>query len=382
MSELKRTILFDVHRKLHAKMTEFGGFEMPVSYGGIIEEHRAVRRDAGIFDLSHMGEFEVRGRNALALLERALTNSAAKLGEGQAQYTILCSEDGGTIDDLIVYRLGPERYMLCVNASNIDADREWLVELNAMTRAEFEDVSEATALVAVQGPRAIEIVTRLAEFPVAKIARFGVAAGKVAGVESLVARTGYTGEDGVELFVENSGAVQLFEAIFDAGANDGIKPIGLGARDTLRLEAGLPLYGHELDRATSPLEAGLGIFVKLGRPFIGEPALSAQRHLGLKKRLTGIMTDDGKNVARQGYPILRDGHRAGIVTSGTFAPSINRPIAMGYLVGDDAPLANQPGDALEVEIRSRKVPARIVARPFYKRGAADATAADAIKPVI
>ncbi|MDO8431719.1 MAG: glycine cleavage system aminomethyltransferase GcvT [Candidatus Binatus sp.] len=372
MNEPKRTILFDIHRKLRAKMTEFGGFEMPVSYSGIIEEHRAVRNAAGIFDLSHMGEFEVRGPNALALLEGTFTNSASKLKEGQAQYTVMCTEDGGTIDDLIVYRLGPQRYMLCVNASNIDVDREWIVELNAGL-ADFEDVSDASALVAVQGPRAIEIVAKVAEFPVAEIARFGVAIGKVAGVACIVARTGYTGEDGVELFVENSRAEHLFEAIFEAGAPDGIKPIGLGARDTLRLEAGLPLYGHELDRETSPLEAGLGIFVKLGRPFIGEPALSAQRQLGLKKRLAGLMTDDGKNVARQGYPILRDGRRAGIVTSGTFAPSLERPVAMGYLTGDDAAISDKAGSALEVEIRGRKVPAKVVARPFYRRAATGAT---------
>jgi glycine cleavage system T protein (aminomethyltransferase) len=353
-------------------MTAFGGFEMPVSYSGIIEEHRAVRGAAGIFDLSHMGEFEVRGPNALALLERAFTNSAARLKEGQAQYTILCAEDGGTIDDLIVYRLGPEHYMLCVNASNIDVDREWIVGLNA-GRAEFEDVSDSTALVAVQGPRAIEIVERVAEFPVSKIARFGVAMGKIAGVECTVARTGYTGEDGVELFVENSGALRLFEAIFDVGNKDGIKPIGLGARDTLRLEAGLPLYGHELDRETSPLEAGLGIFVKLGRPFVGETALKSQRESGLKKRLTGIMTNDGKNVARQGYPIVRDGHHAGVITSGTFAPSIERPIAMGYLSGEDAAIATNVGSALEIEIRNRKIPAQVVARPFYRRVTAGAT---------
>ncbi len=365
MHEPKRTILFDLHQKLDARMTVFGGFEMPVSYRGIIEEHLAVRDAAGIFDLSHMGEFEISGPNALTLIERAFTNSGARLKVGQAQYTIMCADDGGTIDDLIVYRLGPERYLLCVNASNIDADREWLLELNA-GRAHFEDVSDSTALVAVQGPRAIAIVAKLAEFAVADIERFTVATGKVAGVTCMVARTGYTGEDGVELFVENAGARPLFEALLDAGANDGIMPIGLGARDTLRLEAGLPLYGHELDRQTSPLEAGLSIFVKLGRPFIGEPALRTQNELGLKKKLTGLMTDDRKNVARQGYPILRGGANAGIVTSGTFGPSLQRPIAMAYLTAEHASIAGSIGSSVEVEIRNRKVPATIVARPFYR----------------
>ncbi|HEV2169720.1 MAG TPA: glycine cleavage system aminomethyltransferase GcvT, partial [Candidatus Binatus sp.] len=241
MNAPKRTVLFDLHQKLGARMTVFGGFEMPVSYGGIIEEHLAVRNSAGVFDLSHMGEFEISGPHALETLERAFTNSAARLKEGHAQYTIMCAEDGGTIDDLIVYRLGAERYMLCVNASNIDVDREWIVQLNG-GRAKFEDVSDATSLIAVQGPVAVAILATIADFPIADIPRFGVASGRVAGVTCLAARTGYTGEDGFELFVENAGARELFEAILDAGAPANAKPIGLGARDTLRLEAGLPLY--------------------------------------------------------------------------------------------------------------------------------------------
>jgi aminomethyltransferase len=366
MNAPKRTVLFDLHQKLGARMTVFGGFEMPVSYSGIIEEHLAVRNSAGIFDLSHMGEFEISGPNALATLERAFTNSAARLKDGQAQYTIMCTETGGTIDDLIVYRLGPERYMLCVNASNIDADREWIVELNG-GRAHFEDVSDATALIAVQGPVAVAILAILAEFPIADVARFGVAEGTVAGIKCMAARTGYTGEDGFELFVDNDGARQLFEAILDVGAAADIKPVGLGARDTLRLEAGLPLYGHELDRDTSPLEAGLATFVKLGRDFVGSTALTAQRQQGLKKRLIGLQTDDGKMVARQGYRVFRNGDDSGVVTSGTFAPSIQRPIAMAYLT-----TAAGVGETLEVEIRSRKARATIVPRPFYRRDEAHA----------
>jgi aminomethyltransferase len=365
MNAQKRTILFDLHQKLGARMTVFGGFEMPVSYTGIIEEHLAVRRSAGVFDLSHMGEFEIRGPGALPLLERLLTNSASSLNEGQAQYTIMCDENGGTIDDLIAYRLGDDRYMLCVNASNIDADREWIVELNGK-KAQFEDVSDATALVAVQGPKAIAIVSRIAEFPVQDIGRFRVASGRIAGVTCMVARTGYTGEDGVELFVENAGARQVFEAILEAGAPESIKPVGLGARDTLRLEAGLPLYGHELDRETSPLEAGLKTFVKLGRPFIGEPALRAQNETGISKKLIGVMTDDGKTVARQGYELFRQDRQAGTVTSGTFAPSLQRPVAMAYVSGDGGNRI-AVGDSLEVQIRNRKAPATVVARPFYRR---------------
>ncbi len=352
-------------------MTVFGGFEMPVSYSGIIEEHLAVRATAGIFDLSHMGEFEIRGPHALETLERAFTNSASRLKDGQAQYTIMCAEDGGTIDDLIVYRLANERYMLCVNASNIAADREWILEVNH-GRAEFEDLSDATALVAVQGPSAIAILSALADFPIANVARFGVASGKIAGVKCLAARTGYTGEDGFELFAENGGARQLFEAILDRGASANIKPVGLGARDTLRLEAGLPLYGHELDRSSSPLEAGLSPFVKLGRPFIGAPALEAQHRDGTRKKLIGLRTDDGKMIARQGYRVFRDGLESGVVTSGSFAPSIQRPIAMAYVTTEGKNAAPQSGDVLEIEIRNRKIPATVVRRPFYRRAEAPA----------
>ena len=352
-------------------MTVFGGFEMPVSYSGIIEEHLAVRATAGIFDLSHMGEFEIRGAHALELLERAFSNSAARLKDGQAQYTIMCAEDGGTIDDLIVYRLADERYMLCVNASNIAADREWLLNVNH-GRAEFEDLSDATALVAVQGPSAVAILSALADFEIAKVAHFGVASGKVADITCLAARTGYTGEDGFELFTENGGARQLFEAILDSGASSNIKPVGLGARDTLRLEAGLPLYGHELDRTSSPLEAGLSPFVKLGHPFIGAPALEAQNRDGLRKKLIGLRTDDGKMIARQGYRVFRDGLESGVVTSGSFAPSIQRPIAMAYVAIEARNAAPQSGDVLEIEIRNRKIPATVVRRPFYRRDQAQA----------
>jgi aminomethyltransferase len=363
MSLPKRTVLFGEHQKLGARMTNFAGFEMPVQYRGIIEEHTGVRTTAGIFDLSHMGEFEVAGPHALELLERALTNSAARLHEGQAQYTLLCAPDGGTIDDLIVYRLGPERFMLCVNASNIDADREWLLDRNHQG-ADFRDLSEETALVAVQGPEAISILKPLAAFPIDEVPRFAVAEGEVAGVRCIAARTGYTGEDGFELFVGANDAGHLFGEVL-AAATD-LKPCGLGARDTLRLEAGLPLYGHELDRETSPLQAGLATYVKLGRGFVGEKALAAQRADGLKKHLIGLVTDDARTIARQGYPIIIDNVRAGTITSGTYAPTLGRPIAMGYVTGADRPAI---GTKLLVEVRNRAVPATVVARPFYKRAA-------------
>jgi aminomethyltransferase len=362
MKTLRRTALFELHRRLGARMTEFGGFEMPVSYAGIIDEHLAVRSRAGIFDLGHMGEFELTGAAALALLERAMTNSAARLEPGRAHYTLMCTSDGGTIDDLIVYRLDNARFMLCVNASNIAADREWLLELGAQD-AGFRDLSEETGLVAIQGPQAQAILQGLSRTPLAQMRRFAVIEAEVAGVRCVVARTGYTGEDGFELFTEAAAAEPLFSAIFEAGAPSGIMPCGLGARDTLRMEAGLPLYGHELDRATSPLEAGLDTFVKLGRDFVGAAALAAQQRDGLKRRLVGVRTEDGRSVARQGYKLFAGDREVGIMTSGTFAPSFNRPLGMAYL----AAVADAP-ESVEVEIRNRRVVAAVTGLPFYRRG--------------
>jgi len=367
MEALKRTALFELHRRLGARMTAFGGFEMPVSYAGIIDEHLAVRSRTGIFDLGHMGEFELTGPAALRVLERAMTNSAARLEPGRAQYTLMCTSDGGTIDDLIVYRLDDARFMLCVNASNIAADREWLLGLGA-DGAGFRDLSEETGLVAVQGPRAQTILQGLSRAPLAEMRRFAVIEAEVGGARCVVARTGYTGEDGFELFTAAVAAETLFNAILEAGAPAGIMPCGLGARDTLRMEAGLALYGHELDRTTSPLEAGLEMFVKLGRDFIGATALAAQQREGLKRRLVGIRTEDGRSIARQGYKLFSGEREVGVMTSGTFAPSFNQPLGIAYLAtAVGAPGSAAPG-SIDVEIRHRRVPAAVTGLPFYRRG--------------
>ena len=362
---VKRTPLYSFHRGLGARMTEFGGFEMPLSYSGIIEEHRAVRSAAGIFDLSHMGEFELRGVAALTVLEHALTNSANRLADGGAQYTLMCADDGGTLDDLILYRFEPDRYMLCVNAANIGSDREWL-QLHSGPSAELIDMSDELGLIAIQGPRATAILSRMTRLSLDQIHGFHVQSGDVAGVVCRLARTGYTGEDGFEIFVGAHHATTVFEALLNSGAEDGLRPCGLGARDTLRMEAGLPLYGHELDSRISPLESGLAPFVKFGRGFIGEPALAAQRDAGPKRQLIGIQTNDGKSIARQGYKLIRDGHAVGVVTSGTFAPSFSRPLAMGLV---DAAANIEVGYQLGVEIRKRTIPATIVPLPFYRRKA-------------
>ena len=332
-----RTVLYPIHSKLHARMTEFAGFEMPVSYSGIIEEHRAVRSAAGLFDLSHMGEFELHGPHALELLERALTNSAARLAEGQAQYTLLCLESAGVIDDLIVYRLGPQHYMLCVNAANIDPDRERLMELNR-GGADFRDISAQTALVAIQGPKAIAIAQAVAGTPLDSIKKFRAATAIVAGVKCLVARTGYTGEDGFELFVAAADATRLFEGLLDAGRQDGLLPCGLGARDTLRMEAGLPLYGHELDRETTPIGGRTWPFCKTRTALrrLGSPGCRAGRWTAQasgrdsnpgrqKHRPSGVSAFAGRSagwgrhqrqLCTDLWPALGDGLRHGPRTGG------------------------------------------------------------------
>jgi len=358
---VKRTPLYLLHRALGARMTEFGGFEMPLSYSGIIEEHRAVRAAAGIFDLSHMGELELRGNGALATLEHTLTNSASRLADGQAQYTLMCAEDGGTLDDLVLYRFEAERYMLCVNAVNIASDQEWLLQ-QIPAGTQLSDLSDDFGLIAIQGPRAAPILARVSKLPLSQIRRFHFQQAEVGGFSCWLARTGYTGEDGFEIFVGARHAAAIFELLLNAGAGDGLRPCGLGARDTLRMEAGLPLYGHELTRDISPLEAGLMPFVKFGHGFIGEVALAAQRDRGPKRQVAGIQTNDAKSIARQGYRLFRDGRQVGVVTSGTFAPSFSRPSALGLI---EANL--KPGDQVTVEIRKRAVAASIVALPFYRR---------------
>jgi aminomethyltransferase len=368
---VKHTPLYATHRQLDARMTEFGGFLMPLHYQGILAEHRAVRGAAGLFDLSHMGEFELRGRGAAALLERALTNSVARLADGQAHYTLMCAEDGGTIDDLILYRRAPEHYTLCVNAANIATDWARLMELRTPD-VNLTNVSDETALIAIQGPLAAALLAPLTNLDLERVGRFRCVEGEVEGVPALIARTGYTGEDGFEMFVRAEPASRLYEAILNAGRVEGLAPCGLGARDTLRMEAGLPLYGHELDRSTSPLEAGLGAFVKFGRGFIGEGTLAEQKAAGLRKTLVGLRTDDGKSVARQGYPIFRGETRVGVVTSGTFAPTFNRPLAMAYVDARGPVAAPPPGTSLTIEIRKRRAEATVVPLPFYRRAVGEA----------
>jgi aminomethyltransferase len=358
-TSLKRTPLHSAHVESGARMVPFGGWDMPVQYTGIIEEHRTVRAAAGCFDVSHMGEFEVDGPGALAALQTLTTNDVAALEVGQVQYAVLCHPHGGIVDDLTVYRLAGDRYMLTVNASNIDKDWAHVTQHGGGGR--WRNVSEETGLIAVQGPRAEGLVGRLADVDVTAIGYYRFVRGKVAGVGTLISRTGYTGEDGFELYVAAADAPRLWKALLEGGRAEGVAPIGLGARDTLRLEMRYALYGNDIDDTTNPLEAGLGWVVKPAKgDFIGREALERLRAAGLARRLVGLEMAE-RAVPRHGYPVVKDGAAAGVVTSGSYGPSVDRYIAMAYVPAAHAAVGSEVG----VEIRGQAKPARVVKTPFH-----------------
>ena len=352
------------HAALGAKLIEFGGWLMPVQYGSILEEHRAVRERAGLFDLSHMGELFVEGPEAGAALARALVSDPPSLALGRAQYSMICAPDGGILDDLIVYRLGPERFLVVANAGNAVLVSDALAERLEGSKAILDDRSLATALCAVQGPRSVDIVTPLTDIDLGALRYYAIAEGTVAGIPALVARTGYTGEDGFEVFVDTTRALELWDALMAAGQAHGMIPVGLGARDTLRLEAGMPLYGNDLDPATNPYQAGLGSVVKLDKPddFVGGAALRKIAEEGPDRLRVGLVVR-GRGIARHGYPVLAGETRTGVVTSGTQSPTLGVPIAMAYVAPADA----RPGTMLAVDIRDQPVPAEVVSLPFYRR---------------
>jgi aminomethyltransferase len=361
---LLSTPLADRHVALGARMVEFAGWSMPVQYAGIIEEHRAVRNRAGLFDLSHMGELFLEGPEAANALGYALVGEPAALKVGRAQYSMICFPDGGVLDDLIVYRLGEERFMVVANASNSAAVSDALAERIEGRKVILDDRSLATALVAIQGPRSLGVLAPLTDVPIADLRYYAIGEGRVAGVPALVARTGYTGEDGFEVFVDVGAAGAVWDALMEGGRSAGVVPVGLGARDTLRLEAGMPLYGNELGPDTTPYEAGLGRVVKLGKEgdFIGRAALEKAEADGPRKRLIGLKVT-GRGIARHGYELYAGDRRTGMVTSGTLSPTLGEPIAMAYAAPSDA----EPGTILEVGIRDQRVPAQVVALPFYSR---------------
>lgn len=362
---LRRTPLHDLHVALGARMVPFAGHEMPVQYRSIIDEHRTVRSAVGIFDLSHMGEIEVTGEEAVAFLRYALVSDPGALEVGQAQYSMLCQEDGGIIDDLIVYRLDDGRFWVVCNASNRGAVVEQLATLLARGDfgAELEDRSDRTALVAPQGPNAAALLAGLTELDLDAIGTYRSARGSVAGVDCLVARTGYTGEDGFELFCDARDARRLWEAVAVAGEPHGAQPCGLGARDTLRLEAGMPLYGNELSRETNPFEVNLGRVVKLDKgEFIGRVALQAVQQAGPTRKLIGLRMLDNA-IPRSGYEVRAGGEPVGRVTSGTLSPTLGEKIAMALVPAELAGI----GNAFEVVVRDRPYRAEQVKLPFYRR---------------
>jgi aminomethyltransferase len=363
-ASLHQTPLHDRHVALGAKLVEFGGWQMPLQYAGILDEHRAVRERAGLFDLSHMGELFVEGPDAGAALANALVSNPPSLDEGRAQYSMICAPDGGIIDDLIVYRLGPERFLVVANAGNAQVVSDALVERLAGFKAVLDDRSLAMGLVAVQGPRSVEVLRPLTDVDLDALRYYAIAEGQVAGIPALVARTGYTGEDGFEVFVDTESAGRLWDAMMASGKEQDAVPVGLGARDTLRLEAGMPLYGNELDRTTNPFEANLGRVVKLDKPadFVGRSALEKVARDGVARRLVGLAMR-GRGIARHGYPVHAGERVTGVVTSGTQSPTLGQAIAMAYVATADA----TPGTMLDVEIRGQRVPAEVVALPFYRR---------------
>jgi aminomethyltransferase len=358
----QRTPLYDRHRALGARLVDFAGWEMPVSYSGAAEEHRAVRERCGLFDVSHMGEVEVRGPGAADWCNRITVNDVGRLRDGDGQYSILCDERGGVIDDLIVYRLSREQFLLVVNASTTPGDLAWMCA-HPVAGAELVDRSVETALIALQGPKAASVLAGITALDPARVRSFTVHDAIVGGEAVRVARTGYTGEDGFELFVASERAGALWDALITAIARvDGLA-CGLAARDTLRLEAALPLYGSDMDRSTTPLEAGLGWVVKLGKgPFVGREALAAQHDAGVPRRLVGIQMDEA-GVPRHGYPVYAGEQAVGQVTSGTKSPTLGNFIAMAYVPREHA----GPGTRLDVDVRGRRHAAHVVQRPFYRR---------------
>ncbi len=361
---LKRTPLYDRHVAADGKIVPFAGFEMPVQYPtGITAEHRAVREAAGLFDVSHMGEFMVRGPQALDLVQRVTVNDAAKIEVGQAQYSAMCLETGGVIDDLLIYRF-QDRYMLVVNASNLDKDLAWIEEHALGFDAEVEDASAATALLALQGPAAREILRPLADLDVDSVKYYRFAEGHVAGLPAVISGTGYTGEDGFELYVGADVAPALWDALLEAGAGHGLIPAGLGARDSLRLEMGYALYGNDLDEEHTTLESGLGWITKLDKgDFLGREALARQKEQGVPRRLVGLGLD-GKGFPRPGYPILSEGSPVGALTSGTVSPSLGIGVAMGYVPTE----LSKAETRVQVDIRGRAVDAVVQRPPFYTEG--------------
>lgn len=357
MEALRRTPLYELAIELNARMTGFSGWEMPVQFSGITQEHHAVRSDAGMFDISHMGKFALSGSNVLTQIQKLVPSDLSRLQPGQAQYTVLLNPQGGIIDDLIFYLQAGDRWMVIVNAATTQKDRDWM--LSYLDGVEFQDLSDSQALIAVQGRKAVEHLQAIVDQDLSGIRAFGHLEVKVLGQPAFLARTGYTGEDGFEVMLDPQAGVELWRSLLKTG----VTPCGLGARDTLRLEAAMALYGQDINEVTTPLEAGLSWLVHLDTKgnFIGRSVLEDQKQNGVKQRLVGLQMQ-GRNIARHDYPIFYEGEKVGIVTSGTLAPTVGQAIALGYVPTE----LSKPGQQLEIEIRGKNYSAIVVKRPFYR----------------
>jgi len=360
--QMKKIALNDIHHSLNAKMVPFAGFNMPVSYEGVNIEHETVRKNVGVFDVSHMGEFLISGENALELIQKISSNDASKLIDGKAQYSCMPNEEGGIVDDLLIYRMNEDKYFLVVNASNIEKDWNWIAQHNTMD-ATMKDLSDEYSLLAIQGPKAAEAMQSLTDVDLNELKFYTFEIAEFAGVKNvIISATGYTGSGGFEIYCKNEDAETIWNNVFKAGADYGIKPIGLAARDTLRLEMGFCLYGNDIDDTTSPIEAGLGWITKFTKDFINSEALKKEKEEGPKRKLIAFELDE-RGIPRQGYDIVdSEGKVIGNVTSGTMSPSLDKGIGMGYIPTEMA----KANEKIFIQIRKKAIPATLVKLPFYK----------------
>lgn len=360
---MKTITLHHIHESLGAKMVPFAGFNMPVQYEGVTIEHETVRNGVGVFDVSHMGEFLLSGENALSLIQKVTTNDASALTIGKAQYSCLPNNDGGIIDDLIIYKIKEDQYLLVVNASNIEKDWNWITSHNDLG-VDMRNLSDDYSLLAIQGPKAIEAMQSLTSVDLASIKYYHFEVADFAGIEHvIISATGYTGSGGFEIYCKNSEVEQIWNKVFEAGASYGIKPIGLAARDTLRLEMGFCLYGNDINDTTSPLEAGLGWITKFTKDFVSSENLKKQKETGIQRKLVGFELLE-RGIPRHDYPIVdKNGSQIGIVTSGTMAPSLGKGIGMGYVTTENAAIDSE----IFIQIRNNNIPAKVVKMPFYKK---------------
>lgn len=364
MTNLKKTALFNSHEKYGGKLIEFAGWELPVQYEGIIEEHEAVRTAAGLFDVSHMGEVKATGKGAFDFVQNLITNDISVLEDNQILYTLMCYPEGGVVDDLLVYKFDKEHFLLVINAANIGKDYQWILDNSAEYAVDLENISGEISEVALQGPKAQKILQKLTDTNLDEIKFFYCRRNtSVVGVNCLVSRTGYTGEDGFEIYASNEDIEKLWDSILEAGKEEGLKPAGLGARDTLRFEAALPLYGNEISKDITPLEAGLGYFVKLNKEnFIGKTALAKQKEEGLKRKLVGFEMKD-RGIPRHGYEVTSDNTNIGFVTTGYHSPTLKKNIGLALIDTKYSEL----GSEINIVIRNKPLKAQIISKKFYNK---------------